>query len=53
MIIRRYDWECAFVEAMKATLSFYESAREYLVAENKKLNLTNTLFFRTDKALSG
>jgi Ca2+-binding EF-hand superfamily protein len=46
-----YDWECAFLEAEKATLNYYENSRAYLLAGSNNITLTNTAFINTDKAL--
>jgi hypothetical protein len=46
--IPKYDWECAFVQAVTSTLNFLESSAFYLTAKQGNLALTNTAFVNID-----
>lgn len=46
-----YDWECAFIQSITRTLTYYENSFAYLTQKNQTLSLANTIFYNSDPAL--
>jgi len=49
--IPKYDWECAFINSMTATLHYFESSVFYATTTGAKLDLENTDFWNVDSQL--
>lgn len=47
----QYDWECATIKAVTATLKYLEAANNYVEVKNANLTLTNTIFVNIDPTL--
>jgi len=50
--VPKYDWECAFIEGLTATLKYYENSDAYLTTKSQNLTLANTVFINTDPAIA-
>lgn len=46
--VPRYDWECAFIEGLKANLKYFEANDYYQLSKFKKISLKATSFFNID-----
>lgn len=49
--IPKYDWECAFIQALTITLNYLESSSFYLTTKQANLTLANTAFVNIDPAI--
>lgn len=49
--IPKYDWECAFMNAIQSNINYIESASSYLTAQNHNITLSNTAFYNVDPSL--
>jgi hypothetical protein len=49
--IPKYDWECAFIQAVTSTLNYLESSSFYLTSKQANLTLANTAFVNIDPAI--
>ena len=49
--IPKYDWECAFVQAVTTTQQYLESSNFFNTVSNANLTLVNTAFVNVDPAL--
>jgi hypothetical protein len=50
--IPKYDWECAFIKSMTATLNYFESSVSYATTTGANLDLENTDFWNVDSQLN-
>jgi len=46
--IPKYDWECAFIQAVSTTLNYLESSSFYIKAKKANINLSKTAFVNVD-----
>jgi hypothetical protein len=46
--VPKYDWECALIQAVTATLNYLESSNSYIVTKLQNLTLANTAFVNVD-----
>jgi hypothetical protein len=46
--IPKYDWECSFLEGMKANLKYYERLNDYKTVKMNNLTTLNTVFYNVD-----
>lgn len=49
--VPKYDWECAFIGALKQNINYLESASAYNTAKANNFTLWNTVFYNVDPAL--
>lgn len=49
--VPKYEWECAFIQAMTATANYYDWSVGYKTVKSQNLTLTNTVFVNVDPAL--
>jgi hypothetical protein len=49
--VPKYDWECAFVQAITTTCNYLESSYSYLTVKSGNLTLTNTAFVNVDPSI--
>ena len=47
-----YDWECAFIQGLIKTLTYYESSYAYLTTKSRNLTLANTVFVNADPTIA-
>mgnify|MGYP000379090770 CR=1 FL=1 len=46
--VPKYDWECSFLEGMKANLKYYENMNNYKEIKMNNLTTLNTVFYNID-----
>jgi hypothetical protein len=46
--VPKYDWECSFLEGMKANLKYYEMMNNYKEIKMNNLTTLNTVFYNID-----
>lgn len=50
--VPKYDWECAFMTGLEENIDYEETAMFYNTMKNNNLNLTKTVFYNIDPALT-